>query len=101
MDISASIVLYKNEKALLKKVISSFLNTNLEVRLLDNSPNDSLRSLEKLDSRITYIFNKGNLGYGSAHNIAIKDSIEEDIPYHLVLNPDIYFEKGVIEGLFE
>jgi GT2 family glycosyltransferase len=74
VDISASIVLYKNEKALLKKAISSFLNTNLEVRLylLDNSPNDSLRSLEKLDSRITYIFNKGNLGYGSAHNIAIK-----------------------------
>lgn len=103
MDISASIVLYKNEKTLLKKAINSFLNTNLEVRLylLDNSPNDSLRSLEKLDSRITYIFNKGNLGYGSAHNIAIRDSIEEDIPYHLVLNPDIYFEEGVIEELFE
>ena len=27
--------------------------------------------------------------------------IEENIPYHLVLNPDIYFETGVIEELFE
>lgn len=102
MDISASIVIYKNEKTLLKKAINSFLNTKLDVKLylLDNSPNDSLRSLEKLDSRITYVFNNANLGYGSAHNIAIKESLEENIPYHLVLNPDIYFEEGVLEELF-
>jgi GT2 family glycosyltransferase len=41
------------------------------------------------------------LGFGKAHNIALKKSIEENVPYHLVLNPDVYFEKGVLEELYK
>lgn len=102
MQINGSIVLYKNDEELLKKAINSFLNTNLEVKLylIDNSPTDDLKYLSTLDNRIEYIFNSKNLGFGKAHNIALKKSLQQGVPYHLVLNPDVYFEKGTLESLY-
>jgi len=102
IDLSISIVLFHNKKEELTKTLNSCLNTNLNIRiyLIDNSKNDNLSVLSNLDSRIIYIFNNANLGYGKAHNIALRKSIEESIPYHLVLNPDVYFEKGVLEELY-
>lgn len=102
-QINGSIVLYHNQKDQLIKVINSFLNTDLKVRLylIDNSLNDDLRELAKIDDRIEYIFNNANLGYGAAHNMAMKKSIEEGTSYHVVLNPDIYFESNVIETLYK
>lgn len=102
-QINASIVLYHNNKEQLIKAISSFLNTSLDVKLylVDNSSNDDLKELCEIDERIEYIFNNANLGYGAAHNIAIRKSIADEVSYHLVLNPDIYFKSGVIEKLFE
>lgn len=102
IQVNASIVLYHNKKEQLIKVINNFLNTFLKVKLylVDNSSNDDLKELKNLDDRIEYIFNNVNLGYGSAHNIAMRKSIADGVPYHLVLNPDIYFERGVLEELF-
>ena len=102
-QINASIVLYHNTKEQLLKAINSFLNTSLHVRLylIDNSSNDDLKELALVDERIEYIFNNANLGYGKAHNIAMKKSIADDVPYHVVLNPDIYFDEGVLENLFD
>lgn len=101
-QINASIVLYHNKKEQVEKVINSFLNTKLSVKLylVDNSSTDELKELKHFDSRIEYIFNNKNLGYGTAHNIAIKQSIKRGVKYHLVLNPDLYFEKNVIQDLF-
>lgn len=47
-QVTATIVLYKNNIEELKRAIWSFLNTNLKVRiyLVDNSPIDELKSLE-------------------------------------------------------
>lgn len=99
---NASIVLYQNKKEQITKTIDSFLNTSLDVKLylVDNSSNNDLKVLSVIDSRIEYIFNNDNLGYGRAHNIAIRKSIAEGASYHLVLNPDIYFNEGVIEELY-
>jgi GT2 family glycosyltransferase len=102
IQISASIVLYNNKEEQVLNVINSFLTTNLKVKLylIDNSPNDDLKKLADINQRIEYIYNNANLGYGAAHNIAIKKSIEKRISYHLVLNPDIYFKSGVLEKLY-
>jgi GT2 family glycosyltransferase len=102
-QINASIVLYHNEKEQLRKIIESFFDTKLKVKLylIDNSSNDDLKELLNIDNRIEYMFNNANLGYGKAHNIAIRKSIEENIPYHIVLNPDIYFENNVLEELYD
>ena len=101
-QINASIVFYHNHKKQLLKAINSFLNTDLKVKLylIDNSSNDELKEFASMDERIEYIFNNANLGYGTAHNIAMRKSIEDDALYHVVLNPDIYFEAGVLENLF-
>ena len=98
--ISSCIVLYKNDLEMLKDAISSFLNTDLNVKLflIDNSPTDDFKIL-KTDDRIDYFHNPSNPGFGTAHNIAIKKAFELSSDYHLVLNPDIYFEKGTLEKL--
>ncbi len=98
--ITASIVIYNNDPKILDKAIHSFLNTQLDVNLylVDNSPTDQLRT-QWNNTRITYIFNNKNLGYGSAHNVAIREAMEQQSLYHLVLNPDVYFNTGVIEAL--
>jgi len=97
--ITCSIVLYNNPRKLLKAAISSFLNTNLDVKiyLIDNSQTDELRDIW-LDDRIEYIFNNSNIGFGSGHNLAIKKALKTS-KYHLILNPDIYYECGVAETL--
>ena len=45
-----------------------------------------------------YHFVGKNLGYGAGHNYAIRKMIDR-FEYHLVVNPDIYFEVGVLDGL--
>lgn len=99
--INISIVLYNNPMPILKKAIKSVLTTSLDVTLylLDNSPTDDLKILASMDQRIEYIHNPSNPGYGSAHNIAIKQSIANGVRYHLVLNPDVYFDSGVLETI--
>jgi len=101
LDISGSIVLYKNNPTILLQAIESFLNTDLNVKLylVDNSPTDALRNIST-DKRVEYIFSGANLGFGKAHNIAIRKGIEE-ASYFLVLNPDVYFEPDVLRKLFD
>lgn len=98
-SITASIVCYHNNKTELERAIRSFLHTALDVKLylVDNSSEESIRHLVT-DERIEYIFNNANLGFGKAHNIAIQKAIQES-QYHLILNPDVYFDSGVLENM--
>ena len=100
MLITSCIVLYNNEKQILKNAIDSFLNTNNvnALFLIDNSPNDDLKNIS-FDVRVKYFHNTSNLGFGASHNIAIKKAKELGSKYHLVLNPDVYFDKNVIPDL--
>lgn len=100
--LTATIVLYNNNKSVLEKTIASFLDTSLNVTLylIDNSPTDELKSLVT-DPRIEYCHNPTNPGFGAAHNIAIRKAIDIGAKYHLVLNPDIYFDKGTIEKIVQ
>jgi GT2 family glycosyltransferase len=102
IQLTGSIVLYQNKRQIVKQAIESFLDTNLPVKLflIDNSPSDKLRDLS-LDPRIEYFFNNDNLGFGKAHNIAINKSFVLNSKYHLVLNPDVYFNAGTLERIFE
>lgn len=128
-DITAGIVVYNTKREDLKKAVSSFLNTDLNVklRISDNSPTDKflqeledfLKECEKdyglknIKDKVEYIFNNNNGGYGWGHNKIIEkltDNPEKSAEsrkgkmiskYHLILNPDIYFEKGTLEKLFD
>ena len=104
MKLSASIVLYQTNLTPLKKVIDSYFackSEALQLFLVDNSPTDVLKSVVTMypDKEIHYIFNNENMGYGKAHNIAIKKSMEQGLPYHIVLNPDVVIQEGALEKL--
>lgn len=101
-SISASIVLYKNDNSV-KKTLDCLLQTNLPIQLflIDNSPTNQLES--ELSNylhfnNVHYIFNNKNIGFGAAHNIALKKIIDTST-FHLVLNPDVVFEPTVIPAL--
>ena len=103
LDVTASIVLYQNNSEVVRKTVESFLKTNLRktLYLIDNSPTDNLRSLRLSNtSVIEYIKNDKNIGFGKAHNIAFDLSLKMNAKYHVVLNPDVYFNEGTIELLF-
>ena len=103
MKLAASIVIYHNNIEQLKHIINCFINIPLETKLyiIDNSSDDSLKILKDIDKKIEYIFNNKNLGYGKAHNIALRKSIENDVTYHLILNPDISFNPNEINELID
>ena len=99
-DITCSIVVYKSDRAQLRKAAQSFLNSSLNVKLyvLDNSPSDQLK--QALDGlNVEYIFNGKNRGFGPAHN-QILSGVHDKSKYHLILNPDVYFGSGTIEKIF-
>ena len=100
-QLTCSLVTYNNDFDMLEKAIKSFLSTQLQVKLfiIDNSPSDKLKLLQNISSaKIEYIHNPTNPGFGAAHNIALK-KVKAISPYHLILNPDIYFNKGVNESI--
>ncbi len=103
-DLTGSIVLYKNDE-IVEKAIQSFLSTSLKIKLylIDNSPTDELKNVLHsylTDARVTYLFNNKNIGFGAGHNVAIRKTIDSS-NYHLVFNPDIYFEENVLEQIIE
>ena len=100
IDLTCSIVLYKTDASDLERAIGSLLDTSLAVKLylVDNSPDNRLSTIVQ-DNRVEYIFNNENKGFGAAHNIAIKKG-QQLAKYHLILNPDIEFERGVLEKIF-
>jgi GT2 family glycosyltransferase len=53
------------------------------------------------DTYIEYYFVGKNIGYGAGHNLAIKKAIEIEAKYHIVLNPDIRFNKLIINELID
>jgi GT2 family glycosyltransferase len=100
-NITASLVLYKNGIEEVRKAILSLLNTELNIKLflVDNSPEDALKVLSDLDSRVEYIFTGKNLGYGKANNLII-NKVLQNTEYHLVMNPDVYFDAGTLENIY-
>lgn len=100
--ISVSLVVYNNSieelKIALKGVITSDLVLNIYI--VDNSQTEDLKILESLSKKIIYLFQGKNLGFGRAHNIAIKEAINHGYRYHLILNPDVEFKSDVISELF-
>ena len=97
--LSASIVAYRDSVPVLKRAISSFLESapNSVLYLIDNSPTDVLRHIVS-SPHVVYVHCRKNIGFGAAHNIALRHAMRQST-YHLVLNPDVYFDPEVIPEL--
>lgn len=95
--VSGSIVLYNNDLEILRNAVNSFLNSSLNVflYLIDNSPTNYLQN-HFIDSKIFYYHNPSNPGFGAGHNLAINRSKLDGFTYHVIINPDVFFNSDVI-----
>jgi GT2 family glycosyltransferase len=100
--LSASIVVYRSNPGLLRDAIESFLAAapGSDLYIIDNSPTDDAKAHCNYPGT-HYFFNGYNMGFGAAHNLALKKALESSSEYHLVLNPDIYFGSDVVRQLTE
>jgi len=93
-EISIGIVTYNNEETIERTLDALFRfwpeNLSCHIYIIDNGSTD--QTLEKLlhyQDRVTVIRSeKGNIGFGAAHN-RILDQLDSEM--HLIMNPDIYF----------
>lgn len=94
--INVSIVIYKHKLSEVAPLIYLLRNSpqTSHIYLIDNSPTEN-REFAQLAA--DYIYTGKNLGYGAAHNIAIRQSIKQNRKYHLVINPDISFDPLILE----
>jgi len=101
-NITASIVIYKNDLPVLQNAVNSFLKSTEDstLYLIDNSPTNRFEPYFQ-HPRIEYIFNNKNIGFGAGHNLALKKILAANKSrYHVVLNPDVYFGSDVLPKLF-
>jgi len=96
--INVSIVLYNTAFEEVENLVRT-LRANTCVKTIYLVDNSLVENLEFQKLAVRYIFNAKNIGYGAAHNIAIRQSIEDNADYHLVVNPDITFDPEILDDI--
>ena len=104
--LNISLILYhpKWEQEVLPLVTELLQIKNLrKIYLVDNSEAScsEAASLCSAQPKLRYIFNKANLGYGRAHNIALRESAYYRTDFHLVLNSDIRVRAADIDAMHD
>jgi GT2 family glycosyltransferase len=99
-NVNVSVVLYENTYHEIKTLVdelkvSESLN---KIYIIDNSKHADQRLAEL---PVEYIFNNTNLGFGKAHNIVLRQSIADNIKYHIIVNPDITVNKEAIDRIVD
>ena len=99
--VSASLVLYHNRQNDIDKLLDCVLHSRIDcLYIIDHSSNDKFKSLVTKSERFRYVHTE-NDGYGKGHNLGFELSQEiAPYDYHVVLNPDIYFEPEAIDTLY-
>lgn len=105
--LNISIVLYKTPEDEWKPLVEELLRSKKvhTIYLIDNSPEPLIeRELSAINyqrSAISYQYTGRNLGYGAANNIAMRETIYDEIPFHLVINSDIQVTAEAIDNLLD
>lgn len=101
VEISATIVLYKNGIEIVQKTIDNFLELPISKKLylIDNSPSNILQK-HFSNPNIEYKFVGKNSGFSKAHNLILEE-LKNNSKYHLILNPDVVFEPEDIPKLIQ
>lgn len=99
MRIVGSIVTYQNPPEMVEKAIDSFLDgsNKREIVLVDHSPSDTLRILQR--ENVHYVHNPQNPGFGAGHNLAFAKMNEPEVFF--LINPDIEITEGTVDRLVD
>lgn len=96
--VTISIVTYHTDIDELNRCLQSLSSPLINrVYIVDNGCEERLRIWAQRNSLVYLQAN--NPGFGAAHNIAIRSSLDSGTDYHLVLNSDVYFDPEVIDRL--
>ncbi|WP_299012656.1 glycosyltransferase family 2 protein [uncultured Polaribacter sp.] len=97
--LTGSIVVFDETLSDLDNTINCFLNIPLKKKLylIDNTFNNFFQYLFN-HSDIEYIAIEENIGFGGGHN-EVLEHLKDKSNYHLILNPDVSFQKDVIPNL--
>lgn len=100
-QLTAAIVTYRNPLSQLRRAMESIVRQQPRIQLVlaDNAGDPDVAALASEYGAI-YLRSPGNIGFGRAHNLAYH-RVRRLSPYHLVLNPDVYFDGPVLESLLE
>ena len=99
--LTISLVSFNTSSTDISRLISESLKLQnlLKFYIIDNSPSKSELKFE--DDKVTYIFTGKNLGYGAGHNVAIREAMSTGSEFHIVINPDIYFDFQDLEKMIQ
>lgn len=97
--ITASIVTYHTNPSDLLRLLRCVLESKVcRLFVVDHSADQRLKDFVCVDNRVEYI-RHDNIGYGAGHNVAINKSIKMGARYHVVLNPDVFWNEKVLDSL--
>ncbi len=81
------------------KSLEEMSYTNFQIIVVDNNPTPALG--KDLPKNVIYLPNNKNLGLAIGNDQGIKKALELDLPYTLLLNNDMTFEKDFLSKLVE
>lgn len=99
--LAISLVLYNNDWEEIAKLLNSIEQSGLpaDLYIVDNSSRDHSALFQQY-SNVRYFLSGKNIGYGAGHNRVLKQTLST-YTYHLVVNPDVYFEKDVLQRILQ
>lgn len=84
---------------MVRKMLNSVRSSSIDrIYIIDHSSKGNISDVLPKDDRIIYI-KRENDGYGAGNNVAIRKSIEDRFDFHLVLNPDVYWNGDLIKEI--
>lgn len=97
--ITSSLVLYHSPDDQVRRILQCIEDSIIDkVYVIDNSSSKNSEELCKRYSKAEYQTHD-NTGYGDSHNIGMRKALAIKSDYHLVVNPDIYFDNTTINEL--
>lgn len=93
-----------NSASEINKALSSInqVNCSNTIYVTDNASTDRTVILVKQGfPTVNLRINQKNYGFCGGHNLGVKDFLESDFKYLLILNPDIYIPPGMIDSLIK
>ena len=99
-NLNVSIVRFEQPFEMIASLVALLMQSSVvqTIFLIDNSATDEPRFLSL---PIQYTNNDHNIGFGRAHNIALKKSINYNTRFHVVMNPDVIFEPEILHKIVD
>jgi GT2 family glycosyltransferase len=101
MKFTVSLVTYKHRLSDIRTLVGSVLRSSCSVFYIVDNSSDAVFAEEIAalhEERIHYI-PLSNPGFGAGHNAALSAASKTDSQLHIIVNPDIFFEDGVLEKI--